>query len=123
MTQYLLTLRANITNDYSKITPEQFGGILAAYQAWGEKLGSEGRLLFGHKLKEECGRVMTPDANGENVSMKDGPYVETKEVVGGVYLIEADSYDHAAQLCEGHPNFTFGSIEIREIDLVGQPEE
>ena len=123
MSQYLINLRTDVTKDFSKITPEEFGGILAAYQAWGERLGGEGRLLFGHKLMDEGGRVMMPDANGENVTMKDGPYVETKEVIGGVYLIKADSYDHAAQLCEGHPNFTFGSIEIREIDFMGQPEE
>ena len=56
------------------------------------------------------------------VTVKDGPYVESKEVVGGIYLIQADSYDHAVKLCQGHPNFRFGSIEVREIDFMGQPE-
>lgn len=123
MTQFLLILRSDITKDFSQITPEQFGEILASYQAWGERLGAEGRMKLGHKLKDEGGCVLSPDANGENVSLKDGPYVETKEVIGGVYLIEADNYEHAAALCEGHPNYKFGSIEIREIDFLGQPEE
>lgn len=120
MSQFILILRSDITKDYSNITPEEFGGILAAYQAWGQSLAEEGRMKDGFKLTEEGGRVLSPDANGENVALKDGPYVETKEVIGGVYIIEADSYEHAVQLCEGHPNYRFGSIEIREVDMMGQ---
>lgn len=123
MSKFLLILRSDVTKDYSDFSPEAFGEILAAYQAWGEKLESQGRLKLGHKLTDEGGRVLQPDATGERVTPKDGPYVETKEVVGGVYLIEADDYDHAAALCEGHPNFRFGSIEIRQLDFMGGPEE
>lgn len=121
MPKYLLILRSDVTADYSSLTPDDFGQILAAYQAWGEKLEAEGRLELGRKLTDEGGRVMTPKDG--KVSIQDGPYVETKEVVGGVYLIKADSYEHAAKLCEGHPNFRFGSIEIRELDFMGRPEE
>ena len=73
-----------------------------------------------HKLTDQGGKVMHPQ--GAKVTVKDGPYVESKEVVGGIYLIKADSYDHAVKLCQGHPNFRFGSIEVREIDFMGQPE-
>ena len=120
MPKYLLILRGDATADYSKFTPDDFAKIVAEYGAWAEKLAKQGRLELGHKLTDEGGRVMTPKAG--KVTVKDGPYIETKEVVGGVYLIKADDYDHAVKLCEGHPNFRFGSIEIREIDLMGQPE-
>lgn len=123
MPKYLLILRDDTTKDFSGLGPEQFGQILAAYQAWGEKLGKSGNLQLGRKLQGEGGRVMTPDATGKKVTTKDGPYVETKEVVGGVYIISARDYDHAVKLCEGHPQFRFGSIEIREIDFMGGPEE
>ena len=121
MTKFLLVLRADVTADYSKFTPQDFEQILGEYAAWGERMTKEGRLHSGHKLKDEGGKVMIP--NGDSMSFKDGPYVETKEVVGGYYIIDADDYDHAAKLCEGHPNFRFGSIEIRELDFMGQPEE
>lgn len=122
MTQYMLILRGDSTLDYSSITPDQFGEILAAFEAWGDKIASEGRMKYGQKLMEDGGgRVLSPD--GDSVTTKDGPFIETKEVVGGIYVIEADSYDHAAQLCEGHPNFRFGSIEIRELDFLGGPED
>ena len=121
MTKFLLILRGDVTADYSKFTPQDFEKILGAYAAWGERMTKEGRLHGGHKLKDEGGKVMIP--SGDATSLKDGPYVETKEVVGGYYVIDADDYDHAVKLCEGHPNFKFGSIEIRELDFMGQPEE
>ncbi len=123
MAKFLLILRSDITQDYSSITPDQFGEILAAYGAWGQRLAQEGRLQIGRKLMDEGGRVLMPSGGGAKVTSKDGPYVETKEVVGGVYIISADDYDHAARLCKGHPNFRFGSIEIRQVDFMGQPED
>ncbi|MCB9915514.1 MAG: transcription initiation protein [Planctomycetes bacterium] len=122
MAKFMLILRSDVTQDYSDISPEQFGEILAAYNAWGAKLEAEGRLQLGRKLTDEGGCVLQPQANG-TVTTKDGPYVETKEVIGGVYVIDADDYAHAAKLCEGHPNFRFGSIEIRQLDFMGGPEQ
>lgn len=120
MPKYLLILRGDATADYSQFTPDDFAKILGEYEAWGEKLVKQGRLEAGHKLQDQGGKVMTP--KGGKVTVKDGPYIETKEVVGGIYLVKANSYDHAVKLCEGHPNFRFGSIEIRELDMMGQPE-
>jgi hypothetical protein len=120
MTKFLLILRGDVTTDYSKFTPADFEQILGEYEAWGTRLAQEGRLEFGHKLTDQGGKVMQPQ--GAKVTVKDGPYVESKEVVGGIYLLKAENYDHAVELCKGHPNFRFGSIEIREIDFMGQPE-
>ena len=116
----MLILRGDVTADYSQFTPEDFGKILGDYQAWGDRMSSEGRLVFNEKLTDQGGKVMTPKDGGADV--KDGPYVESKEVVGGVYVIKAKDYDEAVRCCEGHPNFRFGSIEVREVDFMGQPE-
>lgn len=118
----MLILRSDITADYSKFTPADFEQILAEYTTWGERMAKEGRLKLGHKLTDQGGLVLSPSGGG-GVTVKDGPYVESKEVVGGIYLLKANDYAHAAKLCEGHPNFRFGSIEIREVDFMGQPED
>lgn len=116
MPKYMLILRSDMTADYSSMTPQDFGEILAQYQAWGERMAD--RLGVSRKLMDQGGKVIS-----QNGDVKDGPYVESKEVVGGVYVLEADSYDHAVSLCDGHPNFRFGSIEVREVDFMGGPEE
>lgn len=120
MPKYMLILRSDVTADYSQLTPDDFARILGEYEAWGTKLAAEGRLTLGEKLTDQGGKVLWP--KGKSTVVKDGPYVESKEVIGGVYVIKADSYDHATALCAGHPNFRFGSIEVREIDLLGGPE-
>ncbi len=122
MPKFLLILRGDVTADYSQFTPDDFARILGEYEAWGQKMGAEGRLEMGRKLTDQGGRVITPKGKAK-VEVKDGPYVETKEVVGGVYVLKADNYDHAVRLCNGHPNLQFGSIEVREIDFMGGPEE
>ena len=120
MPKFMLILRGDATADYSQFTPDDFGRILGEYEAWAQRLAAEGRLELGHKLTDQGGKVIWP--RGKKVEVKDGPYVEAKEVVGGIYLIKADNYDHAVKLCEGHPNLLFGSIEVRELDFLGGPE-
>ncbi len=122
MTKFMLILRGDATVDYSQYSPEDMQKVIQDYEAWAGKLAGQGLLQDGKKLTDFAGKVMIPDGKG-GVTVKDGPYQETKEVVGGVYLITAESYDHAVELCKDHPNFLFGSIEIREIDFMGQPEE
>ena len=60
---------------------------------------------------------------GGRLVVKDGPFAESKEIVGGFYLIKADDYAHAVKLCEDHPQFVNdGFVEIREVDFMGEPE-
>jgi len=122
MAKYMLILRGDITKEQKEYSPDEMQKLIQAYEGWAGGLAQKGLLEMGKKLTDQGGKVMMPGPKGD-VSVKDGPYVETKEVVGGVYIIKADSYDHAVELCKGHPNFQFGSIEIRELDFMGGPEE
>ena len=49
----------------------------------------------------------------------DGPFVESKEIVGGFYLLTARDYDEALQLVADAPHLAFGSIEIRQVEMLG----
>ena len=117
----MLLLRADVTTDYSEFSPEDFAQILGEYQAWAERVSQAAKLDLGRKLTDDGGKVIWP--RGDKTEVKDGPYVESKEVVGGIYVLTADSYEHAIKLCEGHPNLRFGSIEVRQIDFLGEPDE
>src|SRR5262245_35011092 len=98
MPKYLLLLRGDVTLDYSSFTPDDMQKVLEAYESWAGKMAAQGLLHDGKKLTDQGGCVMIPNRKG-GVTLKDGPYAETKEVVGGFYLITAKSYEHAVELC------------------------
>lgn len=121
MPQFLLILRSDESQEMETPSPDDFAAIVAKYQQWAEGLGSRGLLLEGQKLMDGEGRVLSPTDGG--MTVKDGPYVETKEVVGGFYLVKADSYEQVIELCRDHPHIThFGSIEVRAVDSLGEGE-
>ena len=108
MAQYMLLLRGGEFKQYS---PEEMQKIVENYIAWGDRLRAEGRHRGGEQLKEG-GRILS--AKGAKVV--DGPFTETKEVVGGYFTIAAESFEQAAAISRGCPHLTYGgTIEIREI--------
>jgi hypothetical protein len=116
MPRYLLIARdsGRWSNVARTASPAEMQSILAKYRAWSERVAGEGKLKGGEKLRDGQGRVL----NGQSPSLKvtDGPYVESKEVVGGFWLIEADSYDEVVRLASDSPHLQFGTLEIREIE-------
>ncbi|MBM4014779.1 MAG: transcription initiation protein [Planctomycetes bacterium] len=103
---------------WAKYTPEQMGDVIRQYVAWGMKMQATRRMKVGHKLVDEGGKRLTA-ARGR-LKVTDGPYAESHEVVGGFYVMEADSYDQAAKLLAGHPHLAHGQrIDLRAIETVG----
>ena len=107
MPQFVLMLRdAGIWP--GDLSPEEIQALMLKYRTWREKIGGT-----GHKLRDREGRIVI----GKNgVSVTDGPYAESKEILGGFLLVEADSYDDVVRQCEDSPHLAFGSIEIRQIE-------
>lgn len=104
---------------FASVSPEQMQRVIEKYVAWGERLRASGAMLAGEKLADEAGKVMRGKPGAVRVT--DGPYSETKEVLGGFYIVQADSYEKAVALARDCPQFEFGgTIEVREIDTMGQ---
>ena len=81
------------------------------YGAWARKLKEEGRLLDAEPL-DHTGRVL--DSAGGVVT--DGPFMETKEMIGGYYVYNAADIDEAVTIGRECPALTYGgSVEIRPI--------
>ena len=60
-------------------------------------------------------------ASSGRVSVTDGPYAESKELVGGYFIISAADYDEACRVAESNPHFKYGgNIEVRQVDAVGR---
>lgn len=109
MSKFLLLLRGG---DFQSYSEKEMQEIVGKYMAWSDKLRSENRLVASEELKND-GRVLSV----KNSQVIDGPYTETKEAVGGFYLIEAKDYDEASQIAKECPHLEFnGNVEIREIN-------
>jgi hypothetical protein len=112
MPRYLLLLHDAGTMPEG-IGPDEMQAIIQRYIAWRGKVAAAGHAVMGHKLKDGEGRVLR--AGGGRVSVTDGPYAEAREVVGGLFVVDAANYDEVQALCADCPHLDFGAIEIREI--------
>jgi hypothetical protein len=114
MPGYMLLLRESPT-DFAGMSPEEMQSIIQKYTAWRDRLDTDGHLIGSDKLRDGEGRVMKR-VDGA-VRVLDGPYSETKEVVGGYFAIRAADYDEAVKLCRECPHLGYGgTIELREIE-------
>jgi len=117
MQNYLLLLHED-EGQRSGIPHERMMAMLKEYGAWATKLRSEGRLVGGEKLADDNGKVLR-DKQGK-VTVTDGPYAESKEVVGGFFIIAAKDYDEACTIAQGCPHLKhYGRVEVRQIDKMG----
>jgi hypothetical protein len=78
------------------------------------ELGAGGNLLDGAELDEPSAAKTVRVRGGEAV-VTDGPYAETKEQVGGFFLLECDDLDHAILIAARIPVAERGSVELRPI--------
>ena len=94
---------------WTKLTPAEMQQAIEKYGAWRKKPFT----LDAQRLAGDVGRVIRVQ-NGKPRTT-DGPYSETKEVLGGYYTIEAANYDEAVKLALSHPHLEHGTIEVRQV--------
>lgn len=113
MEDFVLLLHDPTTdNPFHSMSPDEIQTVIARYGAWAEKMAAAGRLKLGHKLEDNTARMLTRSG------VTDGPYPEAKEVIGGFFILSAESFDEAVQLSQDCPHLDFGRIEIRKVDNV-----
>ena len=82
-----------------------------------DQLRRNGNFVDGVALQAAATAMTVHGRNGKAV-VTDGPYAETKEVLGGILVLEADDLNHAVQIMSKHPGLAFGFFEIRPLDEV-----
>ncbi len=114
MPSYIFLLRED-PDGLGDLSPEQMQQVVESYRAWADGLQEAGQLLGGEKLADGEGRVIVRQDGRER--LLDGPYSETKEVVGGFFQLAAESYDQAVEIARSCPHLEYGGrIEIRRIE-------
>ena len=111
--QYLLMIYGNEAGMLSA-SKEQAGQMMAAYAAYTEAMKKAGVYIGGNRLQPTSTATTVRAQNGKS-NVLDGPYAETKEQLGGYYMIEAPDLDAALAWAARCPGATYGAIEVRPI--------
>ena len=113
MSEYVLLYRNTAeAREQAMGTPERAQASMARWRTWMETLAANGQLKNRGIALEMASQVV----RGSKKTVTDGPYAETKELVGGFSVIEARDIAHAAQIAEGCPIVQFGgSVEVRPV--------
>jgi hypothetical protein len=113
MSQFILFIRGG--GDLSvDLSPEQIQEAIKKYSAWAQKLRTEGKLVSAEKLKDNEGMSLSM-RNGQVVV--DGPFTETKETIGGYFVINAENLEEAIAIAKESPGLSRdATIEVREIE-------
>ena len=88
------------------------------YFAFTQEIQKSGHMLGGNALQPANTATTVRVRNGK-VSTTDGPFAETKEQLGGYYLIEAKDLNEALQVAAKIPSARTGSVEVRPIEVFG----
>ena len=110
MKQFLLLLHEDVEK-MDNLSPKDMEELAAAHMAWAEKLAQSGHFISGDGLQEKAILI-----SGKNAVVKDGPYMESKEIIGGYYLLQAQSIESIMELVRDCPCHIWGgTTEIRQI--------
>lgn len=110
MKQFLLLLHEN-NEKLRELSEQEMQALADAHMKWATKLAKTGHLISGDGLHEK-GVLIT----GKDCVIKDGPYLESKEIIGGYYLLQSENLETIIDLAKECPTHYYGGkTEIRPI--------
>jgi hypothetical protein len=113
MAEYMILIFED-ESSYATATPDVLQQVMEAHGRFAEQV-----VELGGKVVE--GRALQPTSTATTIRgdvVTDGPFIETKEAIGGYYLIEARDLDHALEIGKLCPA-RFGGVEVRPIMVFG----
>ena len=111
--RYLLMICTDETAD-AALSPDESNAKTAEYGTWMEEVGSRGLLQGGERLRPTTDATSVQVRNGE-VLTTDGPFAETKEQIGGYFIVDCKDLDEALEVASKIPDASRGTIEVRPI--------
>lgn len=101
----------------AELSPDEVKAIVSQCPALDEKMRATGKVLVWASLGDlEHWRTLLPQAGKTRIT--DGPYTESKEVVGGLFIIEADNHDEALRIAAMHPAAQIGEQGGWAVELI-----
>ncbi len=99
---------------YESLPSEQLSAFTAQYVEFGEEMGKRGVLKAGERLRPTSDATTVRVQDGD-VLTSDGPFAETKEQMGGFYIVDCKDLDEAIEVASKIPAAQHGAIEVRPI--------
>src|ERR1051325_11782081 len=107
---YMLIFRG--TNWYKGLSPEEMQKIADDWMTWFKRLTAQGKAIAGNPL-EPKGKIVS-GKNGRVLS--DGPFAESKESIGGYFLLKVDTFEEAVSIAQECPGLPYGiRVEVRPV--------
>ena len=111
--KYMLLIQDS-EKTWGSLSQDEQKRIMAAYRRFTEEIRASGQYRAGSQLQPTSTATTVRVRNGKRL-VTDGPFAETREQLGGYYLIEAKDLDEAIGLAERLPSARMGTIEIRPL--------
>jgi len=111
--RYLLLIYSDEASE-AAMSAEEGAAVMAAYDRFANEQGARGVLRGGERLRPTADATTVRVRDGQ-LSTADGPYAETKEQIGGFFLIECDNLDEALAVAAAIPAAGTGAVEVRPI--------
>lgn len=98
-------------------TPEEWAAVMAEYNEFGEAAGAAGVIAGGEALQDThtATTIQVEGGKGGDLITTDGPFAETKEVLGGFYLLKCNDLDEAVKWAAQIPGAWHGKVEVRPV--------
>jgi hypothetical protein len=108
--EYLLLFRG--TDWHKNLSPEEIQNVMSQWKGWYDRLSQAGKVKGGHPLERE-GKLVS-GRKGRVVA--DGPFAESKEAIGGYFLLQVDSFEEALAIAKECPSLEYGTtVEVRPV--------
>jgi len=111
--KYMLLL-ASDPADEPAMDSAEFGPYMGEWQAYTEALNEAGAMVTGDALHGAETATTVQVRDGQRI-VTDGPFIESKEVIGGYYVIDVANLDEALDWAAKIPNVRFGTVEVRPV--------
>jgi len=111
--QYMLLIY-NDPASWTAMSEAERGEIYGAYGTYTAELQASGKHVAGDALQDTSTATSVRVRNGETLTT-DGPFAETKEVLGGYYLVDVDTLDEALEWAAKLPGSWYGTVEVRPL--------
>lgn len=112
MTQYMFLIYGNEAAE-AEAGPEEWAMMLKAHREWQDQVGEGGGTVVDGNALTPTSTATSVRVQTDSTAVTDGPFAETKEALGGYYLVDVENLDQAIAMAKMLP--TSGGVEIRPV--------